>query len=1621
MNFFIRLPAGFQLRVQGGQVQNDRLTAANGTTVLFYGVRSTGLSEADNESPDAHSDEPGENSGNDDDDVEAQDSSSSSANDDAQVRPRSRSPRRYGFAGYALCLHITGRLIHQPLLHPSLFQVLLASELAVVSCKILEEPTPYTARQLENLDTLRYFAGEFGLEWRYTPAWALYERLERCAPIPVPAALPVVAAAQLHFEVLVPGYLVERIVLTAVLPVAVDYILQLVQAERSSDSVRRFPVLVPAIPQPVSHTGLLVALPAWNPQATVIIIDARALDGRLFAIQAPLYVAKYTILQLAGVPVGAHVTVCFAGDGEPLPLEGEFRVFTGQCFLLLPRNAPVPPPYDLGDMLRTPGSWVSAPPVLPPDDTPDCYCCVTEQGHILHATDSSRPWEYRSEIAAICNVPVGNVSIQPTSPRVQDCQVFGYTCRAVVAVGPNAVNAFYVVVDCRPLMQGWNCFLTSGTLDILAVYEELGVFAPPGWYVRLCEVSEAASTVPVRPGQLFVAEYVQFPPDEDLSDFPWMTGHQPPSGPDDPDTRSDSHSENDLPSQDSWLIPGGSDVSGNTTEAGNRNHHQGHHAPADVVQDVTWNCGTTPPACVTRPRGDTPFSLERSHRGAARRHRARTGLLVRLPAHVFVACLLHCCPAVTAVGTAGIDASLQTPALCKDTVSAKTFRRQEISGTDAHVRHFLRTMPTPCRATMSTPLAADVPDLGDLITLLDESAASSCQWAFLASTLLEILFEHFQGAQGQAVFDKVHINLVEAVPVSSFQADCLSLAQLLPKPVTDLTVQPDWLDNDLRAVLHSTVMSLRFRTALVNVRPWHENPCMDDVIAVDIFTDGSASGTEEPLRSAPGSWAFSVWMRKQHESLYYGAAAAVVAQPDTAFFLGEPGDGPLPCETLALCWALTWVIQYGPACRRPIHLWYDCLAAGKGTFGEHKPAHLQTCEGYGSLSWFAVVLRQIAQHRVNLTADYVPGHAGYLGNELSDGLAKLARLQSTGSEEPLLPLWPGELARHPLAAWAWLVDQAPADMPTLYAFEATAGYMQRQVPRTRPAPTMGLSSLPGADSPATFWVRCISYNVLTLLDKDGRAASRAASTGMRLVGKKHLMTAQLLDAQVLFVGLQETRLQETATLPDRHFTCLHSAATPSGQLGCALWISKCTPYAHVQGVPLYIAVQHCTVVAFSPRHILVSVEAPRFACYVLVAHAPSDPQDPSFQVRDFWRHRQQEIDRLRSGVPLILLTDANSRLGSLVSPAVSGHAAETETVAGGHFHDFLVRNHLCLPATFTECHSGESWTWHSVFDTRHRLDYVAIPQTWMAFHVRTTVLYAFESLQKKYDHVPTQLTCSFQEAGQTGTASVFARKACRPNDLDTKIDKRAFGKALQERPLSSWSTDVDSHYASFVDDWFAAGQAVLTPSRPIARQFFLTEQTMDLVGLRKQLRHYLRQENQELRRRRLVLGFVGFALHQRGQMLSRETLSRVDAWFRDVNISISRAWAVLSRTCQHLRASVKADRNAYLDTLVKEVRLADIQHPKQLYQKVRKAFPKAASARRSKFVALPAVELADGMLAPDNEARAQRWRDHFASQESGEQTTAEAYSAAVHAADQRRHAQGAVLFRPLPTSKSCRY
>ena len=91
-----------------------------------------------------------------------------------------------------------------------------------------------------------------------------------------------------------------------------------------------------------------------------------------------------------------------------------------------------------------------------------------------------------------------------------------------------------------------------------------------------------------------------------------------------------------------------------------------------------------------------------------------------------------------------------------------------------------------------------------------------------------------------------------------------------------------------------------------------------------------------------------------------------------------------------------------------------------------------------------------------------------------------------------------------------------------------------------------------------------------------------------------------------------------------------------------------------------------------------------------------------------------------------------------------------------------------------------------------------------------------------------------------------------------------------------------------------------------------------------------------------------------------------------------------------------------MDSLVQDVRASDLACPKQLFQRVRKAFPKAASSRRSAFVALPAVELETGDLAATGEQRTRRWREHFAAQESGVAVTAAEYMNGVLRVDRRR-------------------
>ena len=81
--------------------------------------------------------------------------------------------------------------------------------------------------------------------------------------------------------------------------------------------------------------------------------------------------------------------------------------------------------------------------------------------------------------------------------------------------------------------------------------------------------------------------------------------------------------------------------------------------------------------------------------------------------------------------------------------------------------------------------------------------------------------------------------------------------------------------------------------------------------------------------------------------------------------------------------------------------------------------------------------------------------------------------------------------------------------------------------------------------------------------------------------------------------------------------------------------------------------------------------------------------------------------------PLLLLVDANARLGSVVSAAVGGEGAETQCNSGFYLHQFLVDHELFVPSTMRP---GPFSTWQSsvLGAVGHSNDYDALSAAWAA-------------------------------------------------------------------------------------------------------------------------------------------------------------------------------------------------------------------------------------------------------------------------------------------------------------------
>ena len=327
----------------------------------------------------------------------------------------------------------------------------------VRTSKILTEPgTPHGESSL-TIATLRYFAPRLGRPWRYMRPIGAFD-LEDDAPDPDTLDAAYEEVRWVHFAIAAPGYVLEVVSFSLLLPTTPEEALLAVNAHRRPFMRESFPELIPADPQPLSGVGFVLAVPAWNSRAIWICADTSYVDGRVFAHEGPAYANKPQLQALVSLPPNLELSIFVGDSGEPLADEAFVQLSQGATIMFVPSGVGPVLPYSLGMNLQSPMLWdeVCTLPRIA-SDSAICVACPDEC--ILFTIDPRQPFAYRRQIGACLGIPELRLSLTPASPKVRDAAPDGFPCRTVLAAsekehGPPE-GFCDVVLDARAIGLAW--------------------------------------------------------------------------------------------------------------------------------------------------------------------------------------------------------------------------------------------------------------------------------------------------------------------------------------------------------------------------------------------------------------------------------------------------------------------------------------------------------------------------------------------------------------------------------------------------------------------------------------------------------------------------------------------------------------------------------------------------------------------------------------------------------------------------------------------------------------------------------------------------------------------------------------------------------------------------------------------------------------------------------------------------------------------------------------------------------------------------------------------------------------------------------------------------------------
>ena len=586
---------------------------------------------------------------------------------------------------------------------------------------------------------------------------------------------------------------------------------------------------------------------------------------------------------------------------------------------------------------------------------------------------------------------------------------------------------------------------------------------------------------------------------------------------------------------------------------------------------------------------------------------------------------------------------------------------------------------------------------------------------------------------------------------------------------------------------------------------------------------------------------------------------------------------------------------------------------------------------------------------------HVRGHAGDVWNELADFLAKT----EASCSHNLLRQDIDFRVFGRIIPYLWMILDSHCGLPpfTETGFDVQPPDLPPRQPRLTPTHD------DGPRKACQLTCSLATFNVGSLFVKpDGFG------------GKIQYLRQQMKEHALNFLVIQEARSPPGLSMADDILRIAGGDA--NGHFGVELWIALKQPIAFHAGKARYLSRSHVQLLHHDPRRPVVRIACPYLDCYVMVLHAPQSGRSNQERTQ-WWSETTGIANDLCRDQPVFVLMDANAKTGPSLVPVVFEHG-DACSGSTSHLISFLEDLQLCLPCT-CDVHRGEHHTWTSPDGSSvHRIDFVAVPQTFLPCCTHSQVLHSFDGGNAHEDHIATaiQLTWTAERRCIQAPRRHLQHDRAKIATNHSKID-------AQSLVPHSWTTDIETQVQGINGDLEQALQKACPLEATKPKKWFISDVTWSLRSEKLQLRKRLKQARRQSAYDLCALMFRRWADTISPQEILEADAHRTMVLCCELHLSC-RFWSCTKKLKCHLSTDRNRKLEETLQTTGSQASAGALLH-------ALKPFLGPTNPKKIKKACLPIVFDANGRICRTPEDAQNRWIQYFADMEGGQRLDHQQY------------------------------